>query len=66
MLSVLNKKLLTLLVSPSKATTTKLISSNYATRAPDNDQNMVLGNKGSRHHDKLSFNSGFVQIPKNI
>jgi len=50
MLSVLNKKLLTLLVSPSKATATKFISSNYATRAPDNDQNMVMDPK--KHLDK--------------
>lgn len=56
MLSLLNKKLLTLLVSPSKATATKVISSNYATRAPDNDQNMVvnpkehLGKQGTKHN----------------
>jgi len=50
MLSLFNKKLLTLLVSPSKATATKVISSNYATRAPDNDQNMVMDPK--KHLDK--------------
>jgi hypothetical protein len=50
MLSLINKKLLTLLVSPSKAATTKLVSTNYATRAPDNDQNMVMDPK--EHLDK--------------